>query len=1086
MHMAKKNDFAPALPLVIVVLFLFGFTAHAQTYNLKVPTSVCQLKAIDSCFNDSLRQKSFTVGKEVTKLSDLYTFCTSIKVVKTGKAARIILALDNSRSMCSEVTSCAGASNNDPTNTRVDGANQFVDSVAGRCPDCEVGVIVYTGVGDDSTGSGTISRSITPIPLNSTANITRLHQTIDRAKCGATGFQKKTQPANLSKRALTFTGIALDSAIRMIDVGFDTLGGMERHIILLTDGDWQKPTTSEIIAAYAQTFPGRQLPVVHGVFISDSAAHVAAGFPPYGLVTCDSLTKIPMDMSFLQLAAQSTKGMYFPGSTPQTIVATFQSLFKVIIDTNRVGLASVTFTNMNTGEIRKAEFKPDPAVGGRYIINVPAYNLEIGANTFVITWVTQDTNNVRLTKNDTFSVTRQTTVGTGTTKVFKTECFVDTVDMMISCKPTELLTGAFDTVWAKVDPADVTKFVPNNVIVRGFTAFPDETDNRVIALFHLDDKITNNNVYNSAPGGRAGTGAPNIATTGAFGSAMSAGSFTMAVPMPITGAFTVECWIRTATGQTGDIIKGSDFYLGLADGYLTAKIGNIVITTTNAIDKNVWQHVAVARENGKVNIYINGIPMAVDATNSTSGLAGNLTVGNFAGGLIDEIRVSTFARTTVLQGKTLVTIPIVDNLVWKINATNPTASTAVLPPEMWQAEPKGELKFQFSDLLPAPVIINFFDTLAQPPLMWSKNGDPVLFGTLGVQVTAILRDTSHEGHLDRMDITWNEAITLKPNLPGVSEIIGTLIITTLDGKQDTLHAVTIVPDATNKVLHVILNENQGQLETAWKDAKGIVLKDVPLTTDGKPFVIVKVLDGAEPVPIAACYAPADREDTVKITFSESIMGDSISMDRIFRVSSQRQEAFSKFAPKATKVDNTLIVIFPYNAAGGEHAIAAYDWNIQEFYVSGPPSKKISIDYCATVSLVLKFQIGPNPVDFSTGAVATRSVQFPDNPTATKQIKGQIFELILKRPVQGPDGSHIVKAWVTVFDAVGNVLVDKAPMGVDSKNRVKLLWAWDGKNKKNMQVSGGTYLARYLVQNFNNGVIVREEAGSAKTGIRTAK
>jgi hypothetical protein len=1084
--MAKRNDFAPVFTLAIVAVCLLGFNVNAQKYNLKVPTSNCELKATDSCFNVSVGSRTFDVGKEVTQLSDLYTFCTDIKVITVGNPARIILTLDNSRSMCQEVTQCAGATNNDPTNKRVDGANAFLDNVAGKCPTCEVGVIVYTGVGSDSTGRGTISNSILPLELNA-ANVTRLHTVINSAKCGS-GLFKTEETNKLSKRALTFTGMALDSAIKMVDLGYDSLasGGMQRHIILLTDGDWQKPSTSDLIAAYAQAFAGRKLPVIHGVFISDTATHVAAGFPPQGLTACDTSQgiKVPMDLQFLQLAATASGGKYFPGSTPQTIVATFDTLFKVIVDTSRIGLVSVSFTNTNTGEIKPGTFtSPSP---GRYTVNVPSFNLDFGKNTFIVTWVTQDTNQVRLTKNDTFTVNRQTTVGTGATQVFTTECKADTVNMLISCKPSALLTTVFDTVTAKVNPKDVGKFVPNNIVVRGFTPFPDETDNRVIALFHLDEKITNSNVYNSAQGGKAGTGSPTMTTSGAFGSAMSAGTFTMSMGLPVTGDFTVECWIRPITCQTADIIKGSDFSLGIADGYLTAKIGGVTITTTNGIDTNVWQHVAVARSNGSTNLYINGIPMAA-ATNSTSSISGNLTVGNFTGGIVDEIRVSTFIRATALQGKILLIIPTAENLSWKINATNPVSPTAILPPEMWRGDPQGELKFQFTDLLPGPVIINFFDTLAKPPIMWSKNGDPVLFGTTGVQVSATLKDTSHEGHLDMIDIKWTEDIKLKKPYPGATEFIGTLIITTLDGKSDTLHATTLVFDETNKVIHIILNENNKQLETAWKDAIGIKLTDIPMTDEGKPFVVVKVIDGAEPIPIDACYAPADDQDTLKLKFSEPVASDSFSMDRFYRVNSKGKDPFQRFNPvKIIKTNDTLVIVFSYNQAGGEHAISAYDWNVQEFFVSGPPSPALAVDYCATISLVKTFQIGPNPVNFSAPQ-PTRYVQFPDQPSATKQITGQICELVLKRPVQGANGNHVVQAWITIFDAVGNVLVDKAPMGVDSKNRVKLLWAWDGKNKNKVQVAGGTYLTRYDVKSFNeNGVLDREERGNGKTGVRTVK
>jgi hypothetical protein len=89
------------------------------------------------------------------------------------------------------------------------------------------------------------------------------------------------------------------------------------------------------VTAYADSFPGRKLPVIHGIFISDSASHVAYGFPPYGLAECSTqrdtsgtrdTTKVPVDLSHLQLATGATGGRFFPNSTPQTIVATFDSL----------------------------------------------------------------------------------------------------------------------------------------------------------------------------------------------------------------------------------------------------------------------------------------------------------------------------------------------------------------------------------------------------------------------------------------------------------------------------------------------------------------------------------------------------------------------------------------------------------------------------------------------------------------------------------------------------------------------------------------------------------------------------------------
>jgi hypothetical protein len=1080
MHMAKEINAAPVLIIVIAALLLSGFNANAQTvYNLKVPTSRCRLVAVDSCFNDETRQKAFDVGKEVTLLSDLYTFCTNIKVIQSGIPARIILVLDNSGSMCQEVTSCPGASMNDPTNKRVDGANAFVDSVASRCGNCEIGVIVYTGVASDTTGRNTITQIFQPTKLNDATNISRIHTAINNAKCRGGfggGLGKTEQVSKLAKRTLTFTGIALDSAIRMVDAGFDTIGNsMERHIILLTDGDWQKPTTRQLLDAYKAAYPGRTLPTIHGVFISDSAAHVAAGFPQYGLVTCTATDSVPMDMQYLQLAATETKGMYVPGSTPQTIVATFNKLFQVIIDTTITGLASVTFTNANTGVTSDATFEQQSP--GKYTVHVPAFELAFGINTFIITWVTQDTNQIRITTKDTFTVTRQTTTGTGTTKVFKTVCGVDTVDMAIICRPPQLLTTEFDTVTAKVDPQDVDIFVPNNILVRAFTPFQDEDASGVLALFHLDDKT----LANSVSGGPAGAGSPVISSTAAFGNAISTGSFTTTLGI-ISGDFTVECWIRPgAATQTVDIIKGNGFSFGMADGYLTATIGNATITTTNAIDKNVWQHVAVARVGNKTNIYINGIPMAIEV-NSIQSISGTLTIGNFSSGFLDEVRISSTARTITLLGKTILQIPTAENLQWKINATSPTSPTAILPPDMWQGAVKGQLQFQFTDLLPGPVVINFFDTMASPLLMWSKNGDPVLFGTEGVLVTAILKDTSHDGHLDMIDIKWTDDITLRDVLPSVNELIQLLHITTLDGKFDSLRAMTIVADKANKVIHIILNENTGStLETAWKEPK-VTLTKVPMTKDGKQFVVNKILDGADPIPVFACYAPSDKDDTLKITFSEPVVDDSLNPEHFLRVQGDLKSPLSSLNPnkQTIKRDNMWILVFPYNSSMKEHAIYAYDYEIQEIWASGPPSSKISIDFCYPVSLIDKVKVGPNPM-IPPGITNGPTITYPDGNT--KQISGIKVEVRLKRPVDGPNGQEI-QGWLTVFDAVGNVLLENEPLGKEAAAILSM--GWDGKNKKGMKVAGGTYLGKYVIKDIVKGEVKREERGKLKIGIKTVK
>ena len=62
----------------------------------------------------------------------------------------------------------------------------------------------------------------------------------------------------------------------------------------------------------------------------------------------------------------------------------------------------------------------------------------------------------------------------------------------------------------------------------------------------------------------------------------------------------------------------------------------------------------------------------------------------------------------------------------------------------------------------------------------------------------------------------------------------------------------------------------------------------------------------------------------------------------------------------------------------------------------------------------------------------------------------------------------IQGWLTVFDAVGNVMLQDEPLGKEDKTILSM--GWDGKNKKGMNVAGGTYLARYVVKQIVDGLI----------------
>ena len=1067
------NRFPAHLIGYVVVCYGLFFAAHSQNNQL-VPTPVCGLAADTStCFD--LRNQTITVGREVTSLGDLYKFCTKLLSSFEGKPSRIVLVLDNSGSMC-------GNNGNDPQSVRVTAANAFVDSVAANCSQCEIGVIVYTAA-QNTSSVGTIAYTLNPLNMGSAANVALIHAAVNRARCNAHDLTKSQDVNGLAKITTTWTGTALDTAVQhMIDLGYDSLvaAGLSRHIILMTDGDWQTPVTEDIYTQYTTNYPGRPFPIIHGVYLQAVGGTGGA----YDLTNMQQATQLSTRNT---PPADITPGLYFPGTTPANIVATFDTLFRTIVTYKPVGLEAVTFTNTTVSppQSRPATVILNTGTVIEYTVRVPAFDLQFGANTFVLAVEVKDTAGVLSTTYDTLTIVRNTTTGTGTTTLFNLSCRLDTVPLSITCAPTPVLIPNTVTVSAKAAPSDTNIFAPNTIMLRAFVPFPDDNDASTLALFHLD-----NNLANTAPGGAAGAGTPAYSSANAaFGSALSGGSFTtnLALPIGASGNFTVECWIKPA--QAATIVSGAGFKLEItSDNYLSVTIGSTQIKTNHVIDLNVWQHVAVARVNGSANLYINGIPMATAATASGS-VAGTLTIGPVSGGL-DEVRISSTVRSSQIQGKTVVQIPLALQLAWNISGASTTGQTALLPFTMWQAAPRGQAQFQFSSTLPGPMIINFFDTSSSPlPLMWSKNGDPVLFTTTAVTVSAALRDSTHEGHLDMIDLTWPDSITVKTPLPGTDELIATLVIRTLDNKWDTLHASALVLDAANKTLHIMLRENntnvQGGYETGWLEAK-IVLTDIRMTIDGRPFVVGPIIDAAAPVPASACYAPAARADSLYITFSEPLTGDSSARpENMLRYLQDgvTYQTLQSFGPSVVRITSggKMLFVFPYTST--THIISAYSYSIGEQFPRGPKSPVVPVDYCYAFSLIDKVKAGPNPVVLNDPASPIITITSPGGTSITK--RGVKIEVTLTRPTTDKDNKQIIEGSITIFDAVGNTIQDKIQLLQEDGKPVVLSTVWDGTNKKGMYVAGGTYLARVTVRNTKSNQV---ETGSPPTliGVKTKK
>jgi len=336
-----------------------------------------------------------------------------------------------------------------------------------------------------------------------------------------------------------------------------------------------------------------------------------------------------------------------------------------------------------------------------------------------------------------------------------------------------------------------------------------------------------------------------------------------------------------------------------------------------------------------------------------------------------------------------------------------------------------------------------------------------------IPVTATFLDTNHDGHLDRIDITWSDTDAIRRNMPSVVQWIQTLNLTLLDGTKVNLQAATIVPDLSNKTIRIILNQNSGtELETGWKTAT-FTLTDTAMSISGRPFTVVTIIDGAAPVIKSVCFVPAASADTLRVIFSEPVTPTNKpgSANRYFAIVNANGASISDTANPVLNQSDRLIYVY------GKGTLT----DLQSVKEGSRPL--FPLELCGDVSIVTSYHVASNP--FTPGKTTIpASQQDPSHPVST----GTRIEVSLLPSIQKDLQDGNVTGTVTVFDAVGNMIYSNGAMSID-KDRVKLFLTWDGKTTKGVIAGGGTYLAKIVIHDQVRG---KTETLRVSVGLRQAK
>jgi hypothetical protein len=657
-----------------------------------------------------------SVGRDVATLGGSFRFCLALDTIDSGYAPiRVLLVLDKSGSMCEHYgpgrccvvgDSSGMCSKNDPTNKRVDAANEFVDSLRKKSPLSQIGVLVY---------ASSVSNVLNPVSLETDANVQDIHTMINRAGCSL------ASPPALPKTTTTLEtnlGTALQRALSVIDQNYTTMPTtMNRHIILLTDGAWDDLATRSpltLIQAYKTANPDRAVPVVHGVFISDSATHVQHGYPAQGCADDGDV-----DLSNLKTAADSTGGQFFGGTTPQTIVQSFQNLLDSMVTITAQQLKSLVVINTTNNDTAvNGAIKAVTNEVASWETTLDKLNLEMGRNNLtVIRTIT------RPGRSDTVITTHVTILRSDRYResidkdLYQTYCNLVQANIKITATPDTQPQNQPFNVKAVISGA--SNFRLDTTQIRIFTAFPDNQDGS-FATFHLDGDLKNTS------GPTAGTGTPTFSTTERlFGSqAIVSGSFTYSMPQ-LAGDFTLEEWVKPGTNGAFILLSGNGLEIGVTAGMrLYFKTQSLVDSSNIQLDDGVWSHIAVCRTGGRITLYINGelVSPPLDFNGTVPG--GVVSILTPTKWVIDEIRFSNVSRTATEGGRTILTVPTLVNTAWTLKGTPSSATVLTVTPGTW-VDGK-TLDLTFAGNVAGRVLVNIRQKqTGGPGTGWSKNSNPV-------------------------------------------------------------------------------------------------------------------------------------------------------------------------------------------------------------------------------------------------------------------------------------------------------------------------------------------------------------------------
>lgn len=396
----------------------------------------------------------------------------------------------------------------------------------------------------------------------------------------------------------------------------------------------------------------------------------------------------------------------------------------------------------------------------------------------------------------------------------------------------------------------------------------------------------------------------------------------------------------------------------------------------------------------------------------------------------------------------------------------------------------------------------------------SAHADVRIIGPGARIVAASTRDTSGNGYLDAIDITYSKAVAF----PAGYDVLNNVRIE-WRGRFLVVDSITSMSGAQSDSLfriHIREDTTRGEPETAWTPL--LSMTGVPEAEDASGFV---VSDGAPPVIWTVekySGSAGDRtKDRVVVTFSETILqpnGNPFSLTThpplVFFVWTQdsagtyvqRPEVLEGIMQFAEKRDNKLVFYMTNGRElNGEHHLsiqyAVPPLGDEVRNTPAPNNRKVRVVVRGAVGSLV---VGPNPfspnffIPSREGGGSGAQTQLVSHPAT--EVYGWIRDpqkggvaIKVVDFVLAEDRSAPARAWLMVFDAVGNLVhkrstEDAIPHDlwdsdwVAGTNR-ELVFYWNGITDRETRSAPGIYKMVVYIEYAGQRQQYRKNVGIAR-------